>query len=116
MSEDVRRAQAIRRLKVKRDFWWHLATYVIINGFPGLHLVDRRRFLADLGDRALGPGTDLPRLVRLRQQANDRFRHPAGDEQARRRHILTASHRHASQPARRVPVREGATRDSKGIR
>ena len=65
MSEDVRRAQAIRRLKVKRDFWWHLATYVIINGFPGLHLVDRRRFLADLGDRALGPGTDLPRLVRL---------------------------------------------------
>lgn len=33
MNEDIRRAQAIRRLKVKRDFGWHFATYVIINGF-----------------------------------------------------------------------------------
>jgi hypothetical protein len=33
MNEDTRRAQAIRRLKVRRDFGWHLATYVIINGF-----------------------------------------------------------------------------------
>jgi hypothetical protein len=33
VNEDIRRAQAIRRLKGKRDFGWHFATYVIINGF-----------------------------------------------------------------------------------
>lgn len=33
MNEDTQRAQAIRRLKVRRDFGWHFATYVIINGF-----------------------------------------------------------------------------------
>jgi hypothetical protein len=33
MNEDTRRGQAVRRLKVRRDFGWHLATYVIINGF-----------------------------------------------------------------------------------
>lgn len=33
MNEDTRRAQAIRRLKARRDFGWHFATYVIINGF-----------------------------------------------------------------------------------
>jgi hypothetical protein len=33
MNEQTRRAQAIKRLKVKRDFGWHFATYVIINAF-----------------------------------------------------------------------------------
>jgi hypothetical protein len=30
---EVERAQARQRLKVKRDFGWHVATYVIVNGF-----------------------------------------------------------------------------------
>ena len=33
MDEDTQRAQAVKRLKVKRDFGWHFATYVIINAF-----------------------------------------------------------------------------------
>ncbi len=30
---DPERGRALKRLKIKRDFGWHLATYVILNGF-----------------------------------------------------------------------------------
>ena len=30
---DLARTQALARLKIKRDFGWHLATYLIITGF-----------------------------------------------------------------------------------
>ncbi len=32
-TADLERARAIKRIKIKRDFGWHLATYVILNGF-----------------------------------------------------------------------------------
>jgi hypothetical protein len=32
-SPDLERAQALERIKIKRDFGWHLATYLIVNGF-----------------------------------------------------------------------------------
>jgi len=33
MDDEQRRAAAVKRLKEKRDFWNHLAAYVLVNGF-----------------------------------------------------------------------------------
>ena len=32
MDEQERRAAAVRRLKAKREFWTHVAVYVLVNG------------------------------------------------------------------------------------
>ena len=33
VTDDPRRARAVRRLKKKRDFWAHLLVYVLMNSF-----------------------------------------------------------------------------------
>ena len=81
MDEDQLRSEATERLKARREFWQHLAAYVIVNaGLIAIWAIGGARLLlARLGPRRMGDRPSDARMERVHGEADPRGRDPARD-------------------------------------